>query len=202
MPINADDIICIEDKTLWSRKSGEQIIDSSSPPPPQTATASAATDNNEEQTECPPSLPEDQDVIKELIRHDKDDDYIPLMSAIALKKEKRMLFLPVEFNTVKIDALVDSAAYNNSISERDAGKIRRNASQCIIKKVPPPVLFKVSLSHTEPTSPHQSQRRSNCRANPHAQIRDHNDTSLLQVCQSYLCTTEPQRQTETISRSA
>ena len=56
-----------------------------------------------------------------------------------------MLFLPVEFNTVKIDALVDSAAYINSISERDAEKIRRNASQCIINKVPPPVLFKVSL---------------------------------------------------------
>ena len=88
MPINADDIIYIEDKTLWSRKSGEQIIDSSSPPPPQTATASALTDNNEEQTECPSSLHEDQGVIKELIRHDKDDDYIPLMSAIALKKRE------------------------------------------------------------------------------------------------------------------
>ena len=35
---------------------------------------------------CPPSLPEDLDVIKEFIQHDKDDDYIPLISAIALKK--------------------------------------------------------------------------------------------------------------------
>ena len=148
-PINADDIICIEHKTLWSRKSGEQTIEFSSPPPPQTAPASAATDNNEEQTDCPPSLPEDLDVIKELIRHDKDDDYIPLMSSIALKKKKRMIFLPVEFNTVKIDALVDSGAY---INEWDNEKIRQNARQSIINKAPPPP-FKVQYTKTELEQP-------------------------------------------------
>ena len=84
-------------------------------------------------------LPEDLDAIKEFIQHDKNDDYIPLMSAIALKKKKRMLFLPVEFNTVKIDALVDSGAYINAISERDAEKLRQNASQCIVNKAPHPL---------------------------------------------------------------
>ena len=79
-PINADDIFCIQDKTLWSRKSREQTIDSSSPPPPQIAPATAVTFNNEEKTECPPSLPEDLNVIKEIIQHDKDDDYFPLTS--------------------------------------------------------------------------------------------------------------------------
>ena len=126
-PINSDHIIGIEDKTLWTRKSGEHTIDSSAPPPPQTAPASAVTDNNEEQTEGPPPLPEDLDVIKEFIRHGKNDDYIPLMSATALKKKKRMLFLPVELNTVKIDALVDSGAYIIAISERDAEK---NLTKC------------------------------------------------------------------------
>ena len=52
-------------------------------------------------TERPSELPEDLDAIKEFIQHDKDDDYIPLMSSIALKKKKRMLFLPVEFNRSK-----------------------------------------------------------------------------------------------------
>ena len=52
-PINADDIICIEDKTLWSRKSKEHTIESSSPPSPQTAPASAVTDDNEEETGWP-----------------------------------------------------------------------------------------------------------------------------------------------------
>ena len=45
--------------------------------------------------------------------------------------------------------------------------------------------------------PHQPQRRSNSRASPHAQIRDHNDIPLLQVCQPYLRPSETKRQTET-----
>ena len=41
--------------------------------------------------------------IKEFMQHDNYDDYVPLKSAIALKKKKRMLFLPMEFNNVKRD---------------------------------------------------------------------------------------------------
>ena len=63
-----------------------------------------------------------------------------------------MLFLPVEFNTVKIDALVDSGPYINAISERDAEKNRQNASQCIIKKAPLPP-FKVQYHKTELEQP-------------------------------------------------
>ena len=74
------------------------------------------------------------------------------MSSIALKKKKRMLFLPVEFNTVKIDALVDSGAYINAISERDAEKLRQHASQCIVNKAPPPP-FKVQYANAELKQP-------------------------------------------------
>ena len=49
------------------------------------------------------------------------------MSVIALKKKKRMIFLPVEFNNVEIDALLDSGAYINDISERDD---KKNQTQC------------------------------------------------------------------------
>ena len=74
------------------------------------------------------------------------------MSAIALKKKKRMLFLPIEFNTVKIEALVDSGAYINAISERDAEKLHQNASQCIVNKAPPPP-FKVQYANAELEQP-------------------------------------------------
>ena len=107
---------------------------------PQTAPAAVVTDNNEDTTECLPPLPQDLEVIKEIIQHEKDDDYIPFLSAITLKKMKRMLFLHIEFNNVKIDALVDSGAYINAISERDAKQIKHNSSNCIIKKAPPPLL--------------------------------------------------------------
>ena len=103
-------------------------------------------------TECPSKLPEDLDVIKEFIQHDKYDDYIPLMSAIALKKKKRMLFLPIEFKTVKIDTLDDSGAYINAISERDAEKLRQNAIQCIVNRAPPPP-FKVQYANAELEQP-------------------------------------------------
>ena len=84
--------------------------------------------------------------MKEFIQSDKDDDYIPLISAITLKKKKRMLFLQVEFNNVKIDALVDSGAYINAIREKDDEKIKQNADHCIINKAPPPP-FKVQYAN-------------------------------------------------------
>ena len=139
-PIDAGNIICIEDKTIWAqqRQTTRENVD----PPvtsPKIAPVTTLMNDDVEITECPSKLPEDLDAIKEFIQHDKDDDYIPLMSSIALKKKKRMLFLPVEFNMVKIDALVDSGAYINAISERDAERLRQHASQCIVNKAPPPL---------------------------------------------------------------
>ena len=152
-PIDAENIICIEDKTIWSRQARERRENTASlSSSPQTAPATAIAAEDEEITECHPTLPEDLDVIKEFIQHDKDDDYIPLMSAITLKKKKRMLFLPVDFNSVKIDALVDSGAYINAISERDAEKLRQDANQCIIHKAPPPP-FKVQYANAELEQP-------------------------------------------------
>ena len=63
-----------------------------------------------------------------------------------------MLFLPVDFNSVKIDALVDPGAYINAISGRDAERLQQNATQCIINKAPPP-LFKVQFSNADLEQP-------------------------------------------------
>ena len=113
-PIDAENIICIEDKTIWTqqekeqRKAADQTVS-----PPTTAPELPTQDNNyedDEVTECPQQLPYDLNIIKEFIQHDKDDDYIPLMSAITLKKKKRMLFIPLDFENTRIDALVDSGA--------------------------------------------------------------------------------------------
>ena len=107
-PIDAENIICIEDKTIWAHQEREQRENTDpTVTPPETAPATAMANDDVEITECPSKLPEDLDAIKEFIQHDKIDDNIRLMSAIALKKKKRMLVLPVEFNIVKIDALFD-----------------------------------------------------------------------------------------------
>ena len=89
--IAAEDIICIEDKTIWSRKSWRQMVDTSSPPPSQTASEPPTqrnNHNNEDVTACPQQLRHDLNVIKEFIQHDKNNDYVPLMSAITRKKKK------------------------------------------------------------------------------------------------------------------
>ena len=91
-PIDAENIICIEDKTIWAHQERGKR-ENADPPvtPPKTAPVTALTNDDVEITECPSKLPEDLDAIKEFIQHDKNDDYISLMSAIALKKKKRML---------------------------------------------------------------------------------------------------------------
>ena len=152
-PIDAENIICIEDKTIWAHQERAKQENADHPvTPPKTAPVTVLTNDDVEITECLSKLPEDLDAIKEFIQHDKDDDYNPLMSAIALNKKNRMLFLPVEFNTVKIDALVDSGAYINAISERDAEKLRQNSSQCLVNKAPAPP-FKVQYANAEIEQP-------------------------------------------------
>ena len=92
-PIDAENIICIEDKTKWAHQERRKR-ENADPPvtPPKTAPVTALTNDDVEITECPSKLPEDLDAIKEFIQHDKDDDYIPLMSAIALKKKNDCFF--------------------------------------------------------------------------------------------------------------
>ena len=71
------------------------------------------------------------------------------MSALTLKKKRCMLFIPLDFETIKIDALVDSGAYINVIIERDANKIQKEANTAIAGKAPPPQLERPCDIHNE-----------------------------------------------------
>ena len=150
-PIDAENIICIEDKQYGHDKKGKQQWKADpTVSPPKTSPELPTQENHhedEEVTECPQQLPYDLNIMKEFIQHDKDDDYIPLMSAITLKK-KRMLFIPLDFENTRIDALVDSGAYINVISEKDADKIQTEANATIIARAPPPP-FKIQYANTE-----------------------------------------------------
>ena len=56
-PINADDIICLEDKTLQANTSTDRTIDVFTPTSPQTAPATHIPENNEVTTACSPTYP-------------------------------------------------------------------------------------------------------------------------------------------------
>ena len=152
-PINAENIICIEDKTIWAQQErkqrGKTPKPTASPPKPAPELPTQKNHHeNEEVTECPQQVPYDLNVIKEFIQHDKNDDYFPLVSAITLKKKRRMLFIPLDFENTRIDALVDSGAYINVISEKDADKTQNETNTAITAKAPPPP-FKIQYANTE-----------------------------------------------------
>ena len=102
-PIDAENIICIEDKTIWAQQEKEQREkDASTVSPSRPILEPPISENhcpNEEATECTQQLPYDLNVIKEFIQHDKYDDYIPLMSAITLKRREECCSSPLTLKT-------------------------------------------------------------------------------------------------------
>ena len=95
-PIDAEDIICIEDKTIWTQQAKEQRgVDDQTVSPPTIASELPTQDNNhadDEVTECSQQLPYDLNIIKEFIQHDKDDDYILNVGNYPQKEEKNALY--------------------------------------------------------------------------------------------------------------
>ena len=63
--------------------------------------------------------------IAEYLRQDPitQETCVPIFSAVALKRKKKMLFAPMDFQNLTLDALIDSGALVNCISEADYRKI-------------------------------------------------------------------------------
>ena len=59
---------------------------------------------------------------------EKDDELaeqvIPLFATMMLKRRKRMLYVPLDFDEITLDALVDSGASFSIMSETDVKKIK------------------------------------------------------------------------------
>ena len=61
------------------------------------------------------NFPASHNSIEEYITQKDGDTYIPLHSIIVLKKQRRMLYLPLEFGETTMDGLVDSGAFINAV---------------------------------------------------------------------------------------
>ena len=87
--------------------------------------------------------------IKEYITERDGDTYIPLHSTIVLKN-RRMLYLPLEFGEITTDSLVDSRAFINAMSWSDYNVIKMNSDNCVTKEYPqPPFKIECANSHLE-----------------------------------------------------
>ena len=59
---------------------------------------------------------------------------VPIFSAIALQRKKKMLFAPIDFQDNTLDALIDSGALVNCMSGADYRKIRQMSPKDICQK--------------------------------------------------------------------
>ena len=77
---------------------------------------------------------------------------IPLFSAIHLKKKRKMLFAPMDFNNLSVDALVDSGALVNCLPESELQKIKSVSPDNILKEMDPPT-FKLQVANGDIETP-------------------------------------------------
>ena len=75
-----------------------------------------------------------------------NEQCIPIFSAVTLKKRKKMLFAPMDFQDLTLDALIDSGALVNCISETDYNKISQMSPKDIVEELEPPP-FKLQVAN-------------------------------------------------------
>ena len=75
-----------------------------------------------------------------LVRDEQTNEvYLPLASAVVLKRKQEMLYVPLDFeNNLTVDALVDSGAFVSAISQDDFETIKYKAPNNILKIDDPP----------------------------------------------------------------
>ena len=77
---------------------------------------------------------------EQLLRDDMTNEiYMPLSSAIVLKRKKETLYVLLEFkNGLTIDALVDSRAYVSALAQKELDRIKQQSPPNILKIDDPP----------------------------------------------------------------
>ena len=79
------------------------------------------------------------------------EESIPIFSAMTLKK--KMLFAPMDFQDLTLDALINSGALVNCIFEADHNKILQMSPKDIVKELEtPPSNFKSQMATTRSPS--------------------------------------------------
>ena len=89
--------------------------------------------NNEKQ----PLLNED---LTEYIQFDKERNlsYLPNSTSLTLKRKRHMYYIPMDFEKLTLDGLIDTGALTSAISEQDLNKNKLLANEAFKKTGPPP----------------------------------------------------------------
>ena len=85
-----------------------------------------------------------------LVRDDSSNElYMPLSSTIVLKRKKKLLYVPLDFdNGLTIDALVDLGAYVSAIAQKELDRIKQQSPSNILKIDDPPLInFQIQVAN-------------------------------------------------------
>ena len=84
-----------------------------------------------------PLLNED---LTEHIQFDEERNlsYLPISTSLTLKRKGYMYYIPMDFEKLTLDGLIDTGALTSAISEQDLNKIKLLANEAIKETGPPP----------------------------------------------------------------
>ena len=80
------------------------------------------------------------DDLTEHIHFDKERilSCLPISTSLTLKRKRHMYYMPMDFEKLTLDGLIDTGALTSAISEQDLYKIKLLANDAIRETGPPP----------------------------------------------------------------
>ena len=78
--------------------------------------------------------------LTEHIQFDKERNlsYLPITTSLTLKRKRHMYYMPMDFEKLTLDGLIDTGALTSAICEQDLNKIKLLANDAIRETGPPP----------------------------------------------------------------
>ena len=64
--------------------------------------------------------------------------YLPMSTSLTLKRKRHMYYMPMDFDKLTLDGLIDKGALTSAITEQDLNKIKLLANEAIKDTGPPP----------------------------------------------------------------
>ena len=81
----------------------------------------------------------DEDITNHIqFDQERNLSYLPMSTSLTLKRKRHMYYMPMDFEKLTLDGLIDTGALTSAISEQDLNKIKLIANEAIKDTGPPP----------------------------------------------------------------
>ena len=81
----------------------------------------------------------DEDITNHIqFDQERNLSYLPMSTSLTLKRKRHMYYMPMDFEKLTLDGLIDTGALTSAISEQDLNKLKLIANEAIKDTGPPP----------------------------------------------------------------